>query len=220
MGKADDGGRIGYRQSPPAFSRRYDLCPGTALRFPMSVRNAASREITAPMPTFRCLSHSPPPQCCGRPSRVIACSQSRAELDHPPTLPPPQPPNWIRCPVTEVSLHELLQNVQGVLALSLEPTPPTPGAHRIGVAPQDLRGGHIVFLLFSSKLGFDTLSTLLITGRNNSTRALKTPCYFLHGRCKTFASCLGPKSDLVARAWSVVWQIPTESTSLVFLADP
>lgn len=26
MGKADDG-RIGYRQSPPAFSRRYDLCP-------------------------------------------------------------------------------------------------------------------------------------------------------------------------------------------------
>jgi hypothetical protein len=98
MGKADDGGRIGYRQSPPAFSRRYDLCPGTALRFPMSVRNAASREITAPMPTFRCLSHSPPPQCCGRPSRVIACSQSRGELDYPPTLPPPQPPNWISLP--------------------------------------------------------------------------------------------------------------------------
>jgi hypothetical protein len=52
MGKADDGGRIGYRQPPPAFSRRYDLCSGTALRFPMSVRNAASREITSPMPTF------------------------------------------------------------------------------------------------------------------------------------------------------------------------
>jgi len=67
------------------FSRRYDLCPGTALRFPMSVRNAASREITSPMPTFRCLSHSPPRQCCGRPSRVIACSQSRGELDYPPT---------------------------------------------------------------------------------------------------------------------------------------
>jgi hypothetical protein len=80
------------------FRCRYDLCPGTALRFPMSVRNAASREITAPMPTFRCLSHSPPPQCCGRPSRVIACSQSRGELDYPPTLPPPQPPNWISLP--------------------------------------------------------------------------------------------------------------------------
>ena len=54
--------------------------------------------------------------------------------------------------MTEVSLHELLQNVQGVLALSLEPTPPTPVAHRIGVAPQDLQGSHIVSLLFSSKL--------------------------------------------------------------------
>jgi|HubBroStandDraft_6_1064221.scaffolds.fasta_scaffold21873_2 hypothetical protein len=52
MGKADDGGRIGYRPSPPAFSRRYDLCPGTALRFPMSVRNAASREITSPIRPF------------------------------------------------------------------------------------------------------------------------------------------------------------------------
>ena len=67
------------------FRAAMTSAPGTALRFPMSVRNAASREITSPMPTFRCLSHSPPPQCCGRPSRVIACSPSRGELDYPPT---------------------------------------------------------------------------------------------------------------------------------------
>ena len=219
MRKADDGGRIGYRQFPPGFSRRYDLCPGTALRFPMSVRNAASREITSPMPTFRCLSHSPPPQCCGRPTRVIACSQSRGELDYAPTLPPPQPPNWISLPSDRGILTRTLAKRTGSSRPLARPTPPTPGTHRIGVAPQDLRGSHIVFLLFSAKLGFDTLSTLLITGRNNSTRALKTPRYFLNGGAKP-ASSLGPKSDLVARAWSVVWQIPTESTSLVFLADP
>ena len=182
MGRADDRRADRVPDSPhPAFSRRSDLCPGTALRFPMSVRNAASRETTSPMPTFRCLSHSPPPQCCGRPSRVIACSQSRGELDYPPAT----TPNWISLPSDPaVSLHELLQNVKEFLPSRSNLRRRHRARHRIGVAPQDLQGSHIVFRLFSSKLGFDTLSTLLITGRNNSTRALKTPRYFLNGGAK------------------------------------
>jgi hypothetical protein len=56
MGKADDGGRIGYRQSPPAFSRRYDLCPRDSS--PVSYVREERREQGAyfahsPMPTFR-----------------------------------------------------------------------------------------------------------------------------------------------------------------------
>ena len=34
------------------FRAAMTSCPGTALRFPMSVRNAASREITSPIRPF------------------------------------------------------------------------------------------------------------------------------------------------------------------------
>lgn len=168
------------------------------------------------MPTFRCLSHSPPPQCCGRPSRVIACSQSRGELDHPPT--------------TTTSKLDIVARDRSILTRTLakrtgssRPLARTYAADTGRAQDRDCATGSpresYCFPLVFLQLGFDTLSTLLITGRNNSTRALKTPRHFLNGRAKT-ASSLGPKSDLVARAWSVVWQIPTESTSLVFLADP
>jgi hypothetical protein len=161
MGKADDGGRIGYRQSPPAFSRRYDLCPGTALRFPMSVRNAASREITAPMPTFRCLSHSPPPQCCGRPSRVIACSQSRGELDYPPTLPPPQPPNWISLPIDRGILTRTLAKRTGSSRpLARTYATDTGRAQDRGCATGSPSGSYcfpLVFLQIGLRYSFDAL---------------------------------------------------------------
>src|ERR1700720_1616423 len=88
MGKADDGGGIGDRQFPAGFLRRFDLFPRTALRFPMSVRNAASKEIyfahaDFPMPIP--LSTATMLRAAFQPSRVIACSQCRGELNCPPT---------------------------------------------------------------------------------------------------------------------------------------
>ena len=168
------------------FRAAMTSAPGTALRFPMSVRNAASREITSPMPTFRCLSHSPPPQCCGRPSRVIACSPSRGELDYPPT--------------TTTSKLDIVARDRGILTRTLAKrtgssrplartyAADTGRAQDRGCAtgtPTESYCFPLVFFQIGLRYSFDaTLSTLLITGRNNSTRALKTPRYFLNGRAK------------------------------------